>query len=587
MESFDVIIKGGTVVDGTGQPRFKADVGIRDGRVAEIGRLNGAAAEKVIDAEGKIVAPGFVDVHTHLDGQIFWDPYCTTAGWHGVTSVVLGNCGFGFAPCAPELRDRYMLMMTRNEQIPFNSMKQGMPWDWVTFPEFLDSVDRTPKGVNCIAYVPVSPLMVHVMGLEDAKSGRAPTEAETQEMQRLLDEALASGACGWSAQRAGPKSMQADYDGTPFPSDVMGDELCLSFAEVSARHDFGAIQVSPLENPGDYEDFSDLFKHLKDGQNFSEELARVSGRPIIHNLITPVPGHPEILKASLKWLADCNARGNRVIGQGATLRASMTFSLELCQMFDASDAWRAVFQGTKEEQLKRLRDPEVRARMLQPSEVTKANIVLSANGGFAGLAIASVGSHGKYANYVGRKLGEVAAERGETPAQAALELSAETEFEIEFDTGYLLDDPDGVADLMKSPYIVPGPSDGGAHTKMTAGGGFGTDLIEWLVREEGKLTLEEAHHHLSYLPAQLAGFRDRGFLRKGAPADIIVYDFATLRTVPGNGGYEKAHDFPGDEWRRVNWAEGINYTLVNGVVTFVEGEATGATPGRLLRQGRN
>ena len=152
------------------------------------------------------------------------------------------------------------------------------------------------------------------MGLDDAKSGRPPTEKETLEMQRLLDEAYREGACGWSAQRAGEKSLQADYDGSPFPSDVMGDELCLAFGEVSSRYDVGAIQISPLENPGDYEDFSDLFKHLKVGQDFSEKLAEVSGRPILHNLITPVPGHPQILKDCLKWLADCNARGNRVIG---------------------------------------------------------------------------------------------------------------------------------------------------------------------------------------------------------------------------------------------------------------------------------
>jgi N-acyl-D-amino-acid deacylase len=181
----------------------------------------------------------------------------------------------------------------------------------------------------------------------------------------------------------------------------------------------------------------------------------------------------------------------------------------------------------------------------------------------------------------------VAEQRGQAAIEAALELSVETEFEIEFDTGYLLSDAVGVTDLMKSPYIVPGPSDGGAHTKMTAGGGFGTDIIEWLVREEGTLTLEEAHQHLSYMPAQLAGFKDRGFLRRGAPADIIVYDFDKLKTVPGNGAYEKANDFPANEWRRINWAEGINYTLVNGVVTFVEGECTGATPGRFLRQGRD
>jgi N-acyl-D-amino-acid deacylase len=189
---FDVVIKGGTIVDGLMQPRYKGDVGISDGKVTKIGRIDPALATTVLDATGQIVAPGFIDVHTHLDGQIFWDPYCTTAGWHGVTSVVLGNCGFGFAPVAAENRDRAMLMMSRNEQIPFASLKEGMPWDWETFPEFLDSVERTPKGVNCIAYAPVSPMMIWAMGLAEAKSGREATAEETAGGQRS---AVARRAC--------------------------------------------------------------------------------------------------------------------------------------------------------------------------------------------------------------------------------------------------------------------------------------------------------------------------------------------------------------------------------------------------------
>ena len=235
MAKFDVLIRGGTVVDGTRVPRFKADVGIKDGVVAQVGgRMDPADADQLLDAEGLIVAPGFVDLHTHYDAQIQWDPYCTISGWHGVTSVVLGNCGFGFAPVRPEERDRSMLTMSRTEAIPFDSMKEGMLWDWVSFPQWLDTLERIPKGVNCLSYMPIAPLMIWVMGLEAAKHRRA-TDEEIAEMQRLLHEAMDAGACGWSTQRLGVNSVQADYDGTPMVTDIMSDNECLALAEVLRR----------------------------------------------------------------------------------------------------------------------------------------------------------------------------------------------------------------------------------------------------------------------------------------------------------------------------------------------------------------
>ena len=240
MADYDIIIKGGTVVDGTRTPRYVSDIAIKDGKIAQIGGLKGKTAERVHDAAGRIVAPGFVDLHTHYDAQIFWDPYCTLSGWHGVTSVALGNCGFGFAPSRAEDRDRAMLGMTRNEAIPYDAMKAGMPWDWVTFPEFIDSLTRTPKGVNCLTYVPLTPLYAWVMGWEEAKK-RRPTEAELEEMCRLIHEAMDAGACGWSAQVLGPKSIQRDYDGTPMVTDLLSEHEILTFAKVLAERDEGFI----------------------------------------------------------------------------------------------------------------------------------------------------------------------------------------------------------------------------------------------------------------------------------------------------------------------------------------------------------
>jgi N-acyl-D-aspartate/D-glutamate deacylase len=231
MADYDIIISGGTIVDGTRTPRFVSDIAIKDGKIAQIGGLKGKTAERVLDATGRIVAPGFVDLHTHYDAQIFWDPYCTLSGWHGVTSVALGNCGFGFAPSRAEDRDRAMLSMTRNEAIPYEAMKAGMPWDWVTFPDFIESLIRTPKGVNLLTYVPLTPLYAWVMGWESAKT-RRPTEAELQEMCRLIHEAMDAGACGWSAQVLGAKSIQRDYDGTPMITDLLSEHEVLTFAKI-------------------------------------------------------------------------------------------------------------------------------------------------------------------------------------------------------------------------------------------------------------------------------------------------------------------------------------------------------------------
>ena len=211
MAEFDTVIRGGTVVDGTRLPRYLADVAIKAGRIVEIGHVEAHRAQQVIDAAGCIVAPGFVDLHTHYDAQLFWDPYCSISCWHGITSVAIGNCGFGFAPVTPAARERAMLSMTRVEAIPLASMRAGMPWDWESFPEYLDSIERTPKAMNILPYVPISPILISVLGLDDAKAGRLPTEAEHAEMCRILELSLDAGGCGWSAQRlppTGPAGVQ-------------------------------------------------------------------------------------------------------------------------------------------------------------------------------------------------------------------------------------------------------------------------------------------------------------------------------------------------------------------------------------------
>jgi len=573
--TYDIHIKGGTIVDGTRVPRFKGDLWIKDDKIAQIGGRANGTSERIIDADGLIVAPGFVDLHTHYDAQIRWDPWCTISGWHGVTSVVLGNCGFGFAPVKPDFVERSMLTMTRTEAIPYASMVEGMNWDWETIPEYLDSLDRTPLGVNCIQYMPTASLMTYVMGLEAAKT-RPATAVERKEMQRLLHEGMDAGLCGFSIQRLGENSVQADYDGTPMVTDTMVDEDILCLAEVLAERDEGFIQIT--QSTGD----------IKADLAFMEKLAAVAQRPLLFNAVAPSRKDPKVHQRPLKWVDKCRNQGLPIYAQCATVRSGFAFTLEHWNLYDASPAWRAVTTGSHEEKKAKMADPELREALVRESEEAdrRLQVIQAGVGGNpAGLVIQGVHNLDTLRQYEGRTVGDVATEQGKNPIEVMLDLSLEGDLQVEFlgpDKG---SNADFMADMMNSsPYAIPGVSDGGAHTKFFTGGAWSTDFLRWLVRDEKKVTLEEAHYRLSALAAHAAGFKDRGVLREGAAADVVVYDMEELDIEPNWVG-EVVHDLPGNEWRRVQRAKGYKDIIVNGEVTFEDGECTGATSGKLLRHG--
>jgi N-acyl-D-aspartate/D-glutamate deacylase len=576
MADFDIHIKGGTIVDGTRVPRYRGDVWIRDGKVAQIGGRAPGFAKRTIDADGLIVAPGFVDLHTHYDAQIRWDPWCTISGWHGVTSVVLGNCGFGFVPVKPNFRERSMLTMTRTEAIPYASMKAGMKWDWETVPEYMDSLDRTPKGVNCIQYMPTASLMIYVMGLEAAKT-RPANEEERAEMRRVLNEGMDAGLCGFSIQRFGVDSVQGDYDGTPMVTDTMTDEDILNLAQVLRERDEGFIQISQLN-----------LEHPEKDLEFEEKLAAAAQRPVLHNLVGARMTDPTRHRGLLKWLKESRDKGLPVYGQGATLRASFAFTLEHWNLYDASPVWRKMTTGTKEEKIAKMRDPELRRAAEREIAEADRRLLLSQGlgGPIPGLIISYCNRQEELDKYIGKSVGQVAQEWGKSPVDTLLDLSILGDLNVEFygpNPGFSSEYTAEV--INNSPYTFAGVSDGGAHTKFFTGGCYTTDFLTWLVRDEQKVTLEEAHYRLSALPAHAAGFRNRGVLREGSAADVVVYDLKGLKVTPDWVG-TIVNDFPGGEWRRVQYAEGYRAVIVNGQMTFDEGKCTGATPGKLLRGGR-
>jgi N-acyl-D-aspartate/D-glutamate deacylase len=564
MPDLDVVLKDGIVVDGTGAQRYRADVGIRDGRIAGIGRLRPSDATRVLDAGGMIVAPGFVDLHTHYDAQLFWDPYLTLSGWHGVTSVVIGNCGFGFAPMRPELRERAMLTMTRVEAIPYASMAAGLPWDWVTYPEFLDSVDRRPKAVNVLPYVPIAPLLVWVLGFERAKTGVLPSDAEHREIRRLLHESMDAGGCGWSAQRLhpdGPGAVQRDYDGGPMVTDVMHDATALELAAVLAERNEGFVQMALSTADGAHD-----FLHL-------EELAQVSGRPLLYNVVQGFVRFPEAHRAQIAWLDSCRERGVRVYGQGVTTASAFTFTFEDWNLFDDDPSWLDATLGTAEERKRKLADPARRPAL----RAYESGIVTV---GIPDIKIVEcfTAATKPFENLT---LGEVAERTGKHPVDAMLDVAVADDLRTVFYAEPANVSREAMRDIVSHPWILPGVSDGGAHTKFFTGGRYPTEFLSRIVREEAMCSLEHAHWRLSALPAHCAGFRGRGTVVEGAPADLVVYDYERLACLPT----VVAHDFPGDEWRRIQRARGYRYILVNGEVTVEDDRETHAYSGRLLRHG--
>ncbi|MEQ8661731.1 MAG: amidohydrolase family protein [Gammaproteobacteria bacterium] len=559
------MIRQGTVVDGTRVPRYRADIGIRDGVIAEIGHIAATRGRQVIEADGLVVAPGFVDLHTHYDAQLFWDPYCTLSGWHGITSAVIGNCGFGFAPVRPEERERAMLSMTRVEAIPYAAMKAGMPWDWVTFPEFLDSVERAPKAINLLPYVPIGPLLIWVMGLADAKAGRKPSAAEHAEMKRLFERSLDAGGCGWSAQRlmpSGPSAVQLDYDGTPMVTDVMHDETCELFARVLGERNQGFMQMTISSG-----DVGADRAHM-------EKLAQLSGRPLLWNVLQAYDHKPEIHRNGLAWLQSCRERGIRVYGQGLTTDAGFAFTFEDWNLWDDRPAWREATLGTVAERRARLADPARRPQLRAPRPLT-------ATGPIEDIIVTGPASPATE-RFRDLCIGAIAAELGQDPVDTLLDIAVADDLRTEFFSAPPNVSIDHLREIVADPYVLFGVSDGGAHTRFLTAGRYPTETICKIVREHGMLSLEEAHWRLAALPAMVAGFEDRGVLRRGAPADIIIYDYDALAVLPA----EVAHDLPGGEWRRIQRAHGYRHVLVNGVVTISDDTETHNYSGRLLRFGR-
>jgi len=571
MPQFDTIISGGRIVDGAGGPSFIADIGITGGRIAQIGALSDATAQKVIDARGRIVAPGHISQHSHFDVQLFWDPWCSNAGENGVTTVVNANCGFGIAPVRERDKERTMLMLETTEQIPVAHQRAALPWDWESFPEYLERVAAQPKGVNVMSYLPLNPLLVYAMGVDAAKS-RAPNAAEMAEMHRLINEAMDAGAIGLGMSAMGAEgNTHLDYDGTPMPSDVATQDVIVDICRALVERGEGVIQLlSHLILYGD----RGLTERVL-------EMAKGSGVTVIHNSFMTSDLMPGMVEEDLAWLEAQRAKGYDVTASVLANRSWVEAGLRQldisCGMLAA--VRRIIACKSDEEALRLIADPAFRRDFAE--EYAAKGQTNGANG-LEGQIVIGIGEDPQLQAFLDRTLADIAEELGCGTVEAMLELGVRSKLALQLRSPQISSsDPAQAARLFGHEGTVIGGSDGGAHTKVFGMGHVPTDLIIWLVREAKAMSVEQIHHHLSLKIARALQLKDRGALLTGYWADILVYDLEKLYFDTQR--YEIVHDMPEGDWRRKGKAGGYDCILVNGIVTHERDKPTGATPGQLVR----
>jgi N-acyl-D-aspartate/D-glutamate deacylase len=561
---YDLVIKNGVVIDGSGLPRYRADVGVRHGKIVTIGRINERARE-VLDADGHVVAPGFVDGHTHMDAQVFWDPLGTSSCYHGITSVVMGNCGFTLAPCAAEDKAMVVRNLQRAEDIPPAAMEAGIRWSWTTYPEFLDTLERLPKGINYAGYVGHSAVRTFVMG-ERAFEAQA-TEDELGAMARQVRDAIRAGAMGFTTSRS---PSHETPDGRPVASRVADWSEVRRLAGVMGELGTGIMEIAgegvdrKAGNPG-----------VRDWHVRLRDLAVEIGRPITFGVFGRRDA-PGVWKQYLDLLDETAAMGGRMFAQAHSRALSALLSFKTQMPFDRLPVWKELRALPLAEQRRKLRDPDLRRKLVEASgerDTKKALGTEARPTDYEWLWVFDTveGPH--------RSVAAVAHERGQHPVETMIELALDRDLDLFFLMPVANEDQDVALRIMRHPRTVTTFSDSGAHVSQLMDSSLQTHLLYHWVRAKQAFTLEEAVRMLTLVPATLWGFHDRGLIREGMAADFCVFDPDTIMAeMP-----EVVDDLPGGARRLVQRARGIAATVVNGEILLRDGKHTGALPGQLLR----
>lgn len=562
----DCLIRGGTVIDGTGAPGGRADVGIRDGRIVAIGAVD-EDARQTFDAAGKVVAPGFVDVHTHYDAQIFWDPMLSPSPLHGVTTIFGGNCGFSVAPLSEEAGGYLCEMLARVEGMPLDALRAGVPWDWSSFEEYLSRFEGR-IGVNAGFLVGHSALRRVVMGPDAV--GKPATRAQIDAMCALLRESLAAGGMGFSSSNA---PTHNDNAGNPVPSRFATRDEIVALAAVLA--DFPGTQLEFIPTVGFFEE---------EHKALMTDMSVAANRPLNWNVLGVAAFNQEMAKSQLSASDYAAERGGRIVALTPSQVMMLRINLHSGFIFDAFPGWSEVLGLPIEARMQALADPEVRARLDAGANSDEAG-ALRAIAVWQNMTVDATFLPENKA-FEGRRIGDIAGELGKQPFDALLDLALSEGLKTSF-TPFIPGDDEASwklrSEIWQDDRTVVGASDAGAHLDMIDTFSYSTSLLGPGVREKGLLSLEAAIRQLTDVPARLYGVRDRGRIAEGWWADIVIFD-------PDEVGVGPVHfrdDLPTGASRLYAEADGIEHVLVNGVEIVRGREFTGATPGTVMRSGRD
>ena len=552
----DLLIKNARICDGTGAPSFMGDLGVKDGVIRSVGPASGQTAARVIDAGGLVLAPGFVDPHTHYDAQLAWDPLVTCSPWHGVTTVIMGNCGVGVAPVKPETREILMQDLVNVEAIPYDVMKAGIDWQWESYGQYLDAVDRRGLGINVAGLVAFTPLRHYVMG--EASFERAATDDETAAMRRLLREAMEAGAFGFSTTTS---RNHVGYQGRPLACrNANRDELV---GVVRGLHDVGRGAIEIILNSGGMYAVSD------EDVEFLRQITQASGRPVTWLALFAHPGQPDFHDQTFAKLGDLV---KEAIPQVTPRPIMSQGDLKNPTMFGSFVSWQKAFNRPEAEKIALYRDPAFRDAFQQELESRRRAHM------WGQMRVLEVGRP-ELAAHVGQTLEEIAASRGKRPVDAYFDLGLADDLATRFQSSTFNFDPAGVERLIADDRCLVGLSDGGAHVDVICDVGYATALLDLWVRQRSVLSLEKAVHKLTQVPATVFGIPNRGVLEEGKVADLVLFDPATVAAKPPR----YVNDLPCNGRRLISEAEGIKATFVAGTQLYDEGQHTGAMPGRILR----
>ncbi|WP_422034128.1 N-acyl-D-amino-acid deacylase family protein [Reyranella sp.] len=570
--SYDLIVRNGTVIDGTGAEPREADVAIHDGRIAAIGDIDGSGREE-IDARGFAVTPGFVDIHTHYDGQVTWDDRFSPSSGHGVTTVLMGNCGVGFAPCRPEDRDTLMNVMEGVEDIPELVMREGVPWNWQSFPDYLEALSKRQCDIDFATQVPHAPLRVFVMGKRGVD--REPASAsDMAEMAKLVQEGLDAGALGFSTSRS---LFHRTPDGALTPTITAGEEELAAIARGMRRAGKGVIQL--------LDDFADTTAEGATEFAMLRRLVELSGRPLSFTLLdlSLYPGRWQTL---LREIERAHRDGLPIRGQVAARPVAVLYGLELSfHPFSTCPSYREVEGLPLDAKLARLRDPALKAKLLQEQPTYRNPQMLAFMRSVANMFM--LGDPPDYTPPADQRLDARAAKLAITPLELAYDLLVSGDGRtILFHPGANYTDCSdaNMASMLRHEHTVMALGDGGAHYGLICDASYTTHALTYWTRDRKgeRWPLPWAIQQLTDVPARAVGLGDRGRLQVGYKADLNVIDLDRLKV----SAPRPVHSLPGGGRRLEQKAEGYVATIVSGDVTYRAGDFTGARPGRLVRGAR-